>query len=136
MMERERQQSDSLVNGHVLPPVTTPPVTRHFCRLAAYLTPRLWAKDYWWVIYAASTVLGWAQVAVAATMKETLPEEKRRPFELRTANPFANTLLLFRNGPGLRSLGVGPHNIDCPRKTWPESPRIVLQCASMSSKWL
>ena len=28
-----------------------------------------------------------------------------------------------------------PHIMDCPRKKWPRSPRIVLQCAPMSSKW-
>jgi hypothetical protein len=30
----------------------------------------------------------------------------RKPFSLGTANPFANILLLFRNGPGLRALAT------------------------------
>ena len=41
-----------------------------------------------------------------ASCQETLAPEKRKPFKLRTANPFANVLLLLRNGPGLRGLAT------------------------------
>ena len=74
---------------------------------AAFLTPILWKKSYWWVLYAASATLGWLQLLVSLTMKETLPPgPKRKPFSLRRANPLANVLLLFNSGPGLRSLAT------------------------------
>ena len=51
---------------------------------AAFLTPILWRKSYWWVLYAASAALGWAQLVVALMMRETLPEgRKRHRFSLR-----------------------------------------------------
>lgn len=72
----------------------------------------LWTKSYWWVLYAASVgsnrdsrldliaTLGWLQLLVSLTMKETLPPgSKRKPFSLRRANPLANVLLLFNSGP-------------------------------------
>ena len=45
-------------------------------------------------------------MVAVASCKETLAPEKRKPFKLRTANPFANVLLLLRNGPGLRGLAT------------------------------
>ena len=30
----------------------------------------------------------------------------------------------------------GPHNMDYPRTRWPQSPRIAMQCVSMSVSWL
>ena len=32
--------------------------------------------------------------------------------------------------------GAGPHNMDYPPNRWPESPRIVVQCSSLSINWL
>lgn len=65
---------------------------------AAFLTPILWRKPYWWVLYAASAALGWAQLLLATTMAETLPAgPKRKRFSLRRANPLANVSLLFNS---------------------------------------
>lgn len=100
---------------------------------AAFLTPILWKKSYWWVLYAASAALGWGQLVVALMMQETLPEgSMRQKFSMRCvrlcehgsfgstmilhmlsgcrdcrrANPLANVGLLFRSDPGLRSLAA------------------------------
>ena len=75
--------------------------------LAAFITPIVWGKSYWWLLYAASAALGWVQLGVAVSMRETLPPgPRRKPFSLAKANPFANVLLLFRNGRGLASLAT------------------------------
>jgi len=59
------------------------------------------------VALAASAALGWVQLGVAVSMRETLPPgPRRKPFSLAKANPFANVLLLFRNGRGLASLAT------------------------------
>lgn len=44
------------------------------------------------------------QVLLFATGPETLPENKRKPFSLRSANAFGSLRLLFTNGVGLRRL--------------------------------
>jgi MFS family permease len=61
-----------------------------------------------------------AQTAYAFTFPETCPDEKgraalaaigqivaeRKPFSLLIANPVSSSLILFRNGPGLRGLAI------------------------------
>ena len=49
-----------------------------------------------------------ARIAAAANLvanfmtQETLPKSARLPLKLAGANPFSNTMILFRNGAGLR----------------------------------
>ena len=76
--------------------------------IGAFAVPRLWKTRYWFVPWVlCATCSCWAQMAISATMDETLPPAKRKPFVgLRRANPLANVALLFRNGVGLRNLSL------------------------------
>ena len=57
------------------------------------------------VFYVAGAITV-AMMAIGLTIPETLAPEKRKPFEIRSSNPLGNMLILFRNGRGLRGLGI------------------------------
>ena len=58
----------------------------------------------------ACAIIVTTTVFISATMAETLPRSKRKPFRLgsflKRVNPISNSLLLFTRGPGLRRLAT------------------------------
>ena len=80
--------------------------------LAGFLGPivGIWLEHASWggerlVFYLAGAITV-AMMAIGLTIPETLAPEKRKPFEIRSSNPLGNMLILFRNGRGLRGLGI------------------------------
>ena len=56
-----------------------------------------------WMLARVAAVVN---IIFTFSLKETLAKHDRKPFTLASANPFSNTMLLFRNGPGLRKLAI------------------------------
>ena len=56
--------------------------------------------------FNVSAALCAASLAIVLSIKETLNPDDRKRFSLAAANPFANLMLLVRNGPGLRALSA------------------------------
>ena len=56
-----------------------------------------------WMLARVAAVVN---IIFTFSLKETLAKHDRKPFTLASANPFSNTMLLFRNGSGLRKLAI------------------------------
>lgn len=87
----------------------------------AFIVPRLWNTRWRYLPWFLSAATAFLQVAVAWTIEETLPTEKRKPWTNRAlieANPFSNIMLLLRNGPGLRGLTYAYTFFAASQSTW------------------
>lgn len=58
------------------------------------------------------------QTIIVFSSNETLAEKDRKPFSLKTVNPFSNIAILFTNGPGLRGLSLAAAFMEATKGTW------------------
>ena len=84
----------------------------------AFAVPALWTTRYRYVPWLLSAAVAASQIVVALRMPETLPEERRKPFSLKQANPLSNVMLLMRNGRGLRGLACAGTCFFASQSTW------------------